>query len=100
MAEKGAYSPLFASEGNSNNSKYVPLNSSVEDAGEANSKRKFVTGRRKYFLAGFISILVVSVVTVAAVLGTKSGRLVSPSYCKVYFNSRDFVKIDNHKSLD
>ncbi len=72
MAGKSAYSPLFAKEGSQNDSKYVPINSSVEDPEEINSRGKFWSGRKKIFVAGFVAVFVISAVSVAAVLGTRS----------------------------
>eukprot|EP00794_Sanderia_malayensis_P017331 gene17331-19064_t len=72
MAGKGNYERLFTSDGNANSSKYVELYSVAEDNNEQSSGRSIFSKRRKLFLAGFIAVFVISVVTVAAVLGTKS----------------------------
>ena len=70
---RGAYSPLHAANDRSKQPKYVPLDLSTEEESEPNTNRRFLSGRRKYFVAGFAVVLIVSVVTLAAVLGTKSG---------------------------
>lgn len=76
MAEKGMYSPLHSAKEKGQQSKYVPLDVSPDDGNEPNSSRRFLSGRRKYYVAGFAVVMIVSVVTVAAVLGTKSGMFV------------------------
>jgi len=69
---RGAYSPLHAANDDSKQPKYVPMDLSTEEENEPNTNRRFLSGRRKYFVAGFAVVLIVSVVTLAAVLGTKS----------------------------
>ncbi|XP_065052362.1 dipeptidyl peptidase 4-like isoform X1 [Rhopilema esculentum] len=71
LAAKGLLSPLRASKDGSKNTKYIPLDSSTGDEDGQNTNRKFLSGRRRYYVGGFAAILLVSVVTLAAVLGTK-----------------------------
>ena len=73
LAAKGLLSPLRASKDASKNTKYIPLDSSTGDEDGQNTNRKFLSGRRRYYVGGFAAILLVSVVTLAAVLGTKQG---------------------------
>ena len=83
MASRGKYAPLNADSENGNKSKYV---SDLDESREAEPRRGFLHGRRRYYLAGFAAILVISVVTLAAVFGTNSGNLL-PSHllCRCSF---------------
>ena len=72
---RGNYSPLHAAEDTNEPPKYVPLDLSTEEESGQNSNRAFLSGRRRYFAAGFAVVLIVSVVTLAAVLGTQSGMI-------------------------
>lgn len=74
MASRGKYAPLNADSENGNKSKYV---SDLDESRESEPRRGILTGRRRYYLAGFAAILVIGVVTLAAVFGTNSGRLLS-----------------------
>ena len=74
MASRGKYAPLNADSENGNKSKYV---SDLDEIREDEPRRGILHGRGRYYLAGFAAILVISVVTLAAVLGTNSGNLPS-----------------------
>lgn len=72
-SNRGSYSPLHVAKDNNEQPKYVPLDLSTEEENVQNTNRGFLSGRRRYFVAGFAVVLIVSVVTLAAVLGTRSG---------------------------
>ena len=74
MAAKGTYTPLHSAKDKGKQPKYVPLDLSTDEETEENTNRRFLSGRRRYYVAGFAVVLIISVVTVAAVLGTKTGE--------------------------